>query len=197
MIDNRLKEKQYYLDKLSLFLRNSYGVEEQVTLLWKTLVDIDSTIDDFFEAFKMLKPEGIDDLLDKIAEIVGCKRNLDVSYGSPLTSYTLSLSNEELIRSIKTRIIQNNYDGSFENFKKNYESIGLNVLATDGGVSGTSIQILNNDEKLTDNDKHMFLSGNYSIRSLGITYSFSMGDLDLIGFWDNILRTWNNSQWGE
>lgn len=198
MLPENVKSKQYYLDKMSLFMRNSYGIEEQVELFWQMLTDIDTTVDTLFNTLSLNEDIDVDHTLDIIAEIVGCKRNLSVTYqsgGSPVTE-TLFLTNKELIRFIKTRVLQNNYDGSYEMFKKNYNNLGLYILAIDL-APGEVQQILNEDSEISENDEKMFLSGNYTIRSLGIKYSFSKGSLDIIGFWDNISRTWDNTIWGD
>jgi hypothetical protein len=204
MLNEKLLSKQYYLDKLSLFIRNSYGVEEQVGIFWDLLTDINTSIRDLFDVLAFIKEEDADHTLDSLAEIVGCRRNLDVEFtylGNPIKK-TINLTNRELIRFIKTRIIRNNYSGNQIDFRDNYINIGLNVLSID--ISPGFVQQvldvkedLNTDElNVSSNDKYMFLSGNYAIRSLGIVYEFALGELSLIGLWDRQDRRWNSSEWG-
>lgn len=199
MLNDNLKSKLYYLDKLPLFLRNSFGLEEQFELFWKVLIDIDSSIDDIFLALSLTNVTNIDDTLNKIAELVGVKRQLDVSYiiNDVLTYFTLNLTNQELLRFIKTRILQNHYIGTFYDFAKNYSSIGFEVLAFDTSNKLEVSLIMNDVASLTNNDKHLFLSGNYTVRSLGITYLHSVQELALLGIWDVLTSTWDNSNWGD
>lgn len=199
MLNDKLKSKQYYLDKLTMFLKNSYGIQEQVNVLWELLTDIDTSVNDVFTALSMSEIENIDDTLNKLAELVGTKRQLDVSYNvdGVKTYFTLTLNNAELLRAIKTRILQNNYTGTFEEFANNYQRMGLEVLVYDSAGSASVALVLNDSANLTDNDKHLFLSGNYSIRSMGITYEHSIQALSLLAIWDFLNSTYDNSQWGE
>ncbi len=207
MLNEKLRSEQYYLDKLSLFLKNSYGIKEQVRLLWELLTDMVTSIDDVFNALRLEDDIDVDDTLDVLAEIVGCRRDLDVEviHEGLTINKTIHLTNKELIRFIKTKIIQNNYSGSYIDFVNNYNSISLEVITLDdANVSGLSQQILNagadidSDDAsgISSNDKYMFLSGNYSIKSVGITYDFSVGELELIAIWDSSLRRWDHAQWG-
>lgn len=199
MLIDKLKQKEYYLSKLTMFLRNSYGIKEQVEVLWKVLMDIDTTIDDVFNALSMATTEDVDDLLDKLAELVGTKRQMDVTYlenGAP-QYYTLTLTNAELLRAIKTRILQNNYVGTFEEFISNYQSIGLEVLIYDTETPSTVSIVLNDSPALTDNDKKLFLAGNYTIRSVGIVYQHSILEIAQLAIWDAITSVFDTAQWGE
>jgi len=200
MIIDKLKQKEYYLSKLTLFMRNSYGIEEQFTIFWKLLIDIDSSIDDIFDALTLLKDIDVDDTLDKLAELVGSKRQLDVVYEINLTPtrFTLNLTNKELLRSIKTRILQNNYFGTYQEFVDNYQKIGFKVLIYDNVNPNTVSIVLNDSTSLTENDRHMFLSGNYTIRSMGIEYIHFIQSIELLGVWNNLTSTYDsNTQWGE
>jgi hypothetical protein len=196
MLIEKLKQKSYYLNKFTLFLRNSHGIEDQVELLWKILIDCDSTIDEVFKAISLNEEVDVDDTLDKIAEIVGTKRNLSVKYevGGVETTFDLSLTNEELIRVISTKIIQNNYNGTYLEFIKSYQRIGLDMYVYDNVESNVMSIVLNENLNLTDNDKHLFLSGHYTIRSLGIRYTYSIQEITALGIWS--LSTWDLAEWG-
>ena len=199
MLIDKLKNKEYYLQKLTMFLRNSYGIEEQIEVLWKVLLDVDTTIDDVFNVLSMTTTDNVDDLLDKLAELIGTKRQMDVTYlvnGVP-HYYTLTLTNAELLRAIKTRILQNNYVGTFEEFISNYQSIGLEVLIYDTETPSTVSIVLNDSPALTNNDKKLFLAGNYTIRSVGIVYQHSILDITQLAIWDAITSVFDTAQWGE
>ncbi len=199
MLIDKLKNKEYYLQKLTMFLRNSYGIEEQIEVLWKVLLDVDTTIDDVFNALSMTTTDDVDDLLDKLAELIGTKRQMDVTYlvNDVPHYYTLTLTNAELLRAIKTRILQNNYVGTFEEFISNYQSIGLEVLIYDTETPSTVSIVLNDSPALTDNDKKLFLAGNYTIRSVGIAYQHSILDITQLAIWDAITSVFDTAQWGE
>lgn len=201
MLIDELKRKEYYLSKLSMFARNSYGIEEQFDLFWKILTDLDSSIDDVFLALSMSFEyvEDMTDTIDKLAELTGTKRMLDVSYliAGSKTRFTLNLSNKELLRLIQTRILQNNYNGTFEEFVSNYQRIGLQVLASDTSQSATVAVTLNVSDALTDNDKHLFLSGHYTIRSMGIIYEHAIQSLTLLAIWDSVTSVFDSAEWGD
>lgn len=199
MLIDKLKNKEYYLSKLTMFLRNSYGLEEQVEVLWKVLSDVDATIDDVFNALSMTVTDDVDDLFDKLAELIGTKRQMDVTYlvNNVPEYYTLTLTNEELLRAIKTRILQNNYVGTFEEFISNYQGIGLEVLIYDTDTPSAVSIALNDSQALTDNDKKLFLAGNYTIRSVGIVYQHSILNIVQLAIWDAITSVYDSAEWGE
>lgn len=200
MIDNKLKLKQYYLEKMPLFMRNSYGIEEQVHLYWSHLIGMSETFDELFDVLGLNRHEDADHTLDIIAEIVGCKRRLDVDYveNSVHKSATLHLTNLELLRFIRTRILQNNYSGGQGELMTNYARVGLNILTLDKPAdAGTVSQYLNDDGYLSENDKIMFLSGNYTLKSVGIIYEYLVTNFTMIGTWDSTDSVFDTNYWSE
>lgn len=190
----------YYLKKLTLFMRNSFGMEEHIEVFFNILSDIDSVTDDVLQSLDVDNSYLYDDVLNKIAQIVGVSRNLSVSVGG--STEQLTLTNSELLRLIKTKIIQNNYNGTRSQFLENYQrifsNIGWSFDIYDGENPGTVVSTLDiNNPGITDNDKDLFLSGNYTVKSLGISYVYQIINMERAGKWDdlNSNKGWNEAVW--
>ena len=50
---------------------------------------------------------------------------------------------------------------------------------------------------LSENDKIMFLSGNYTLRSLGIIYEYSVTNFEMLAKWDSENSVFDINYWGE
>lgn len=190
----------YYLKKLTLFMRNSFGMEEHIEVFFNILSDIDSVTDDVLQSLDVDNSYLYDDVLNKIAQIVGVSRNLSVVVEG--ITKQLTLTNSELLRLIKTKIIQNNYNGTRSQFLSNYSNIFSNIgwifNIYDGANPGVVVSILDESNPgLTQNDRDLFLSGNYTVKSLGISYVYQIINIGRAGIWDdpNSNKGWNNSVW--
>lgn len=147
----------------------------------------------------------VSDILDKLAEIYGVRRNFSVTYiiientESKLVTKELSLNNSELLTLIKTQIIKNYCVGTYEQIQKFYQDINLPVIVlTDDNSSATCSLILEEvtDSTLSysDNIKDMFLSGLLTIENMGIAYRLQILNLDELGVWD--VSNWDERNWG-
>lgn len=190
----------YYLKKLTLFMRNSFGMEEHIEVFFNILSDIDSVTDDVLQSLDIDNSYLYDDVLNKIAQVVGVSRNLSVSVEG--ITKQLTLTNSELLRLVKTKIIQNNYNGTRSQFLSNYSNIFSNIgwifNIYDGANPGMVVSVLDSSNSgLTQNDRDLFLSGNYTVKSLGISYVYQIINMERAGRWNdlNSNKGWNNSVW--
>ena len=122
-------------------------------------------------------------LLDDIAALVGVSRNFIYEYqvdegGTTVTKKDrLILSNRELYHDILIAISRNNYDGTRDMITQLYQKAFIDT----GIIKSITykrerklevlITIIYNKGKITENEKKLFVSGEYLIKSLGINYS--------------------------
>ena len=148
MIKKELLDANYYINKLSMFMRESYGIIPQINILIDWMNSVDKTSDliasmldiwneDYLTMVEEICGTGENEKpflpLDVIASIVGCSRENIVEI--PIESESeeeneenlnetkkeiITLNNEELLELIKIKILQNNYDGSLEAIKDLY-----------------------------------------------------------------------------
>jgi hypothetical protein len=196
LVPKRLLTSDYYKDQLTLLLRNSYGVPEQIDLYVKILNVINTRLHDIFNALGTynssdkhwhINIEAINkisttesDLLDKIAEIVGCSR-----YYSFLNQ---PLNNTELYILIRFRIMQNNFMGTYEELSQIYKKFIKDTEYSDFEIDYytsneeplTCIVALNMDNIIKDDGtvkdeyQNLYLLFQHDlllVKSLGVTYN--------------------------
>ena len=94
-----------------------------------------------------------------------------------------------------SQIIKNHYNGTYIQYKSLYELANIPVIIyTDTNHSATVNCFLNYDGsvEITDNIKYIFQAGLLSIESLGITYIYSITDINLFARFDDENLTFDN-----
>lgn len=138
MLREKLLTKQFYLDSLSLFMKNSYGIEDRVDVYYSILKNLNDDIAlgifKRFDIFATLSDPGVsyftennidedsteDYFLDMIANIYGLQRTFMISYEdsdhilSGVTNVTekITLTNKQLLCLIQVNIVKDNFDGT-------------------------------------------------------------------------------------
>lgn len=203
MLIDKLKDWDYYCNKLPLYVRNSYGIKEHFEILYELMLTLDSNEDDICDCFNFLqndyenkvikKYSSLDaydfKFLDMIASIYGISRAIDVKYvdeDNNVIEKQLRLNNKELYTFIKTRIIQNNYDGSYKQAIEYYRSIGLSVQMFFDPTEAAKCDIYLDVSVSSDSDniRALFLAGMLTLKSVGITYNEMIVSFDNAGVWD-------------
>lgn len=210
MLNQQLTQLDYYLNKLSLFIKGSYGIKEQFTTFFNVLLNIDNTVDDFFTHFSAVTDAALfainrlssteSDILDKIGLILGVTRRFDVMYvddDSIQIKKQLNLTNNELQKLIKAQIIRNNFQGSYEELTQFYTWLGLPIYVNNYVDAATVIMTLDSSIKTTDAEKDMFLAGLFTVKSLGIAYQHHLLPVHNTAIWDNAssTRVWDVGVW--
>jgi hypothetical protein len=137
MIKELLLQDEYYLEQLTLFLRNSYGIDEQQKMLVDILRQVNKTEDDimnqlgaFIDSETALNIDYINSLdgdvsklMDDIGSLLGISRNLTISCTTNILidggfyvfdDEQITLNNFEFFIYIACTIFNNNYDGTFK-----------------------------------------------------------------------------------
>ena len=208
MLSDKLKSFEYYQQKMPLYMRNSYGILEHFEILWNLLYHLDITEDNILKAFDILNPDYINtvvytyddsseqdkfDFLDRLAEIYGMHRDFDVSYtyNNEEVKKSLHLTNSELLKLIKARIIQNNFDGTYKQLREYYDSMGFPIAILQGNLPATAfvyispVDLEGNPIYITENEKDMILANLFTIKSMGITYQTQIVDIKALAIWDS------------
>lgn len=203
MLIDKLKDWTYYCNKLPLYVRNSYGIKEHFEILYELMLTLDANEDDICDCFNFLQSDyenkvirkysSLDaydfTFLDMIASIYGISRTLDVKYvdkDNNAVEKQLRLNNKELYTFIKTRIIQNNYDGSYKQAIEYYRSIGLSVQMFFDSTEPAKCDIYLDlsISSASENIQALFLAGMLTLKSVGIVYNEMIVSFDEVGIWD-------------
>ena len=217
MLIDKLKQWQYYYKKLPLYMRNSYGIQEHFKMIFDMMIAIDDNEQNICELFDFLQDDYVnnviakyDDIngfdfnfLDMIGAIYGVNRTLNVQYYRQSThtnvNKTLRLNNREYYIFIKSRIIQNNYDGTFEQARQYYEGIGfpLYMFTTiEDDEHATCYMYLGQNENTFDNIRDLYLANLLTLKSVGIIYVLNEIDIYRMAIWaDDIIEPNNNNSW--
>ena len=187
MIREDLLEFQYYLDRLSKFMQESYGITGQVQTFWSLLKQVNDYYDEFYKQLDFMHnaPEG--EMLDHIGEIFGCQRHFTIpiynaSDSMQIDDYAqIDLDDDDFLTYIKTQVIRQNFDGTRETLQKLYstavdgiEKKGLLDLRffyiTENRQSGAVCTIRWDSEGPSENMRLLFENGYLTVESLGIRY---------------------------
>lgn len=216
-----LKDFNYYVNKVPLYLQKDekflthfkiwydflIGQEDVST---DGLVGAGDTLLDLFNIYDEDYLTKVDKygsfFLDYLAGIFNIRRNFKVKYmenGSQVTK-AVSLDNKDLLLFIKSRIIRNYSNGTYEQMKKFYEDNGLRVIlvwASSTGQATVNSYLLDYNKEAADNYSEnidaLFKAGLLTIQSMGILYNHSSQTLENIGIWDNSGSLWSGEGEGE
>lgn len=213
MIKEKLKSWEYYYNKLPLFFKNSHGISDHFKILFDTLVELDYTADDILKGFDIFAEDYADyihkfenknennqyefDLLDKLAEIYGITRYFDIKYyeNDVLVKKSLKLTNTELHKLLLTRIVQANYNGTYEDARELYDKIGLPIYMINDTQSATVSLYLDYTKVNNENIIDMFKANLFTLNSLGITYLTSIRNVSELSTFDNENHLFDKGLW--
>lgn len=206
LIPKRLLNSDYYKDQLTLLLKGSFGVPEQIDLFTDILnvhhtraLDLFSLLGVYdkdkekwrinIEKINKIDKEGKEsDLLDKLAEIVGCSR-----YYSFLDT---PLNNSDLYKLICFRIAKNNFLGTYSELSDIYNDIfgeGFIDYYTSKDENATCTIVLIKDNIADDSGEilddyknlyQLFTHDYLEIKSMGIKYNKIESFSNRFGFFD-------------
>lgn len=192
MIRQDLLDFQYYLNNLSMFMRESYGIQEHLFIYYKLLDEVNNEFNKFFNSLNIKEFEPIlgqdNSILDKIGAIFNCYRSFTINYidehNTTQTEY-ITLTDEEFIVYIKCQIVKQNFQGTNEELLNLYSTDENNLFSTglilyyhiNQDVSGDYARAtiyFENASNFSQSIQHLFLGGYLTIESMGINYTRSL-----------------------
>ena len=201
MIREDLLEFNYYLKRLSKFMQESYGIDEQVRTFWAQLKQVDSYYDSLFNELDIFDNQYVngneEDVLDKLGVIFGCYRKFTIpqyNQNGVIIGYSgINLNNTEFVEYIKTQIIKQNFDGRRESLQKIYSTYingqivkglsDLEFLYITDDHSAATCTIYWNIENPSANLLSLFENGYLTIESLGIEYRRVQANLNQLAYY--------------
>lgn len=224
IVPDKLKDFDYYKQKLPLYLQNSYGFIEHFRIWYDmyvgtgeyagiihvsdVLLSLLNIFDDDYLDYINNMPESNSgtqsDILDKIGNLFGVKRQFSCTYFDNYNYITdeLVLNNEEFLILIKGQIIKNYCEGTYEQIEQYYNSTGLKICITTSELSNAESHtylITTDDSDYSDNIKKMFLAGMLRIESMGIKYIDIYSNFSGLLRWDSgvVNEVWDAGVWAE
>lgn len=223
---DKLKDFKYYVRKCPLYLQNdenflvhfkiwydfmisetfNKGTINTSDVLLSLINIYDPNYEELLKSLKEPTPENPDppsDILDKLGSIYDIQRNFSIVVDNQ--TKTISLNDHDFLIYIKSKIIKNNYDGSYETLKKLYTDVGLDVYFKNGSTSATLLVILlvteDNKNNYSENIQDLFKAGYLTTIPMGISYTCAVVRYDKLLVWANLDATQEEilkyKTWGE
>lgn len=217
-----MKQMNDYLYLIPVWMREDESFNKFYSTIITILLECQEAKDKIVESFEMSKLAEYSKSLEIIASYFGINRNFYLSDGNNVTgisevagswtySYTpnstinISLSNETMLRLIKFKLLQSNFDGTIKNLLDNYNSLfeGEDIriqfledtLLNEG--TGEIYPVLNLNLVLNETtpieEATLFLNGAYSFNYLGVKTTYSLGGKTVELIWDQ--SNWDQSKW--
>ncbi len=209
MIREDLLEFQYYLNRLSMFMKESYGMQEQFEIFYQQLLQVNNEFDYLFDQLDIFNKQGkelpstwVSKLIDKIGAIFGCYRKFTIFINNEYEE--LNLEDDEFIIYIKCQIVKQNFQGSREELSTIYSTFDdgkvtkglLDLLMVYVLYQTQSPLLLNsvqcniywsNYSQYSENLRKLFLAGYLTIESMGILYNRITQNIDGLGIFSSIV----------
>ena len=214
IIIEKLRTWNYYLNKLPLYLQNSWGIDEHFYMLYELLTQLDNASGEILKCFDVFNSDFANfmlstsdniysfDMLEKLARIYGVNRYLDIEYTENLVVYKkqLKLTNNELLTLLLSKIILNNFDGTYEQLHELYNKINLPIyIFTNISLLPTVYLYLDSSRLSTvsENILDLFKAGYFTLPSLGIKYECVAINISAIASWNSVEQKqfWNEGLW--
>lgn len=199
MIREDLLEFQYYLDRLSMFMKESYGITEQTEIFYRQLYEVNQQLDFAFTNLDIWNNQNIkSEFLDLIGAIFGLRRSFNIEYTyindqqeEINVKKNISLNDNDFLIYIKCQIIKQNFQGTNEelerlytHYKNNKQEAGLIDLCfiyiLTIGSANCSIYF-QNSSSFSENIIELFKAGYLTIESMGIKYTKDVGSIFTLG----------------
>lgn len=161
--NNELLKLQYYLDHVSMFMKDSFGMNERIKNYVNVLNNVNYYSEEFYKKLDIFNypipssEKDEDKFLDYLGSIFGVERNLKITYVDNsgifgeighIYTETLHLTDYDLWIYTMMTIIKNNFDGNTISLKNIYDP--------------------SNDSELSNGMK--------AIKQLGIRYTWNIPD---------------------
>lgn len=204
MLKQRLLSRDFYLENLSMFMKDSHGIKQRLDNYISVLNNVNNIADGLISRLDLynlssdtdyftrneIDPNGFEDaILDMLANLFGVERTLEVTY--PVENVdvteTITLNNRDLYIYILISISRLNYQGTNKEIRDLYSSdtiigqvTGIKYVWGDSSLN-CSVYFCGSEEleKWEDDQSSnlikLFLSDKLLIESLGVQYFKYLG----------------------
>lgn len=186
MIREDLLEFKYYLDRLSMFMKQSYGINEHIEIFYQQLYQVNKCYDELIATLQIFNrnpdDEILSDTLDNLGNIFGCYRKFTINYidsnNNPVYKEINLEDDNDFLVYIKCQIIKQNFDGTFGQLQTLYSTenqnglVPLKLTYVISRANSLDCDIyFDNNGNFSQDIKDLFLAGYLSIESMGIKYT--------------------------
>lgn len=212
-----MKELKDYTYLIPLWIREDPAFKTFYEGIINIFLDCQKTKEDIINSFTLENLKNYDKSLEVIASYFGISRNFYLESGNLVTSvnpttatfnYTpgteinINIPNDILLRMIKFKLLQSNFDGTVKNLIDNFNSlfedeINIQFLEDIKVIEDKEFPVLrlnlviNNN--LTEEEATLFFNGAYSFNYLGVIVEYSLGGKTIELIWDE--SEWDLSNW--
>ena len=216
-----MKTLKEYLYLVPVWMREDESFNRFYSEVIQVLLDCQQAKEDIINSFTLSQLANYDKSLEVVASYFGINRNFYLASGNLVTGivmaedesgliyeYTpesqinISISNEVLLRLIKFKLLQSNFDGTLKNLIENFDSLFKDEIAIQ--FIESSINVLDKvypelnlnlvlTPSLTVEEATLFLNGAYSFNYLGVKTTYTLGGKTVELVWDQ--SEWDQSNW--
>lgn len=210
-IPNKLRTLKYYVQHLSMFMRESFGMIDHINSYVMCLQAVFQCFDDFFAKYDIYSDNYFTseneevsetyDILNKIGAMFGLNRNMTINWREePINELpidgqrNITLNNYDFLIYIKCQITKQNFDGRQMTLQELYDTqlryspidLIYNIAYQNEQIVPMNCYIyFSNFREHSLNLRNLFLDGKLAIESMGIKYIRSCVEANLLLMWTN------------
>ena len=219
-----MKTLKDYTYLIPLWIREDEAFLSYYSSVIQILLDCQEAKDTIVESFQLSEIENYDKSLEVIASYFGINRNYYLASGNlvttitealgvwsyeftPATAINISIPNDILLRLVKFKLLQSNFDGTVKNLIDNFSSLFKDTIViqfiessvtkeVSAGVFETYPELTLNlvlNETISLEEATLFINGAYSFNYLGVKTTYSLGGKTIELIWDE--SDWDGSNW--
>lgn len=209
---DKLKDFNYYVSKIPMYLQNSEGFLEHFKIWYDFLIGKENsgcvgTSDTLLDLINIFDPEYDEkyisgeinlasNLLEKLGSIFNISHNFSVMVNG--NSQQLNLTDSEFLILLKAQIIKNYSEGSYEQYKELYDKLGWFITYSNANFADVTVNyvVIPGVEplvELTPNLEACWKTGLLGIEAMGINYRYYIMQYNVSGTWDSSL--WDEGVW--
>jgi hypothetical protein len=219
-----MKEIKEYLYLVPLWIREDEAFNKFYSEVVQIFLDCQEAKEKIIESFSLDTVQDYNKSLEAIASYFGINRNFYLASGNKVTSIyesggtwdydyvestaiNISIPNDILLRLIKFKLLQSNFDGTIKSLITNFnylfgDSISIQFIEGEitkevsPGVFETYPELNLNlvlNEEITLEEATLFVNGAYSFNYLGVITTYSLGGKTIELIWDQ--SEWDRSNW--
>ena len=219
-----MKSLKDYTYLIPLWIREDEAFLSYYSSVIQILLDCQEAKDTIVESFQLSEIENYDKSLEVIASYFGINRNYYLASGNlvtaisealgvwsyeftPAIAINISIPNDILLRLVKFKLLQSNFDGTVKNLIDNFNSLFKDTIVIQFIESSVTKEVSTGvfevypelnlnlvlNETISLEEATLFINGAYSFNYLGVKTTYSLGGKTIELIWDE--SDWDGSNW--